>query len=94
MAWTERIAAFLVVLSCVFYAGLLAVPFLAESTGGRATLSGGLIVAGEGSFWLGALVAGPAVMRRYRHHLDPRTWFERAPAPEAGAAALADRADP
>lgn len=94
MLRTEQIAGLLVALSCVLYAGLLAVPFLAESTAGRATLSGSLIVAGEGAFWLGALIAGPAVMRRYRHQLDPRAWFGRKPESQETADVPVDRAGP
>ncbi|MFM8551542.1 MAG: hypothetical protein ACKOCD_04390 [Nitrospiraceae bacterium] len=40
-------------------------------------LYAGLVVLGETAFWLGCLLAGRELMRRYRHQLNPRTWFSR-----------------
>ena len=74
MSRTEIVAATLVVVSCLLYVAILAVPFVAEGTASRVGISGGLALAGEGAFWLGALIAGPAVMRRYRSKLSPRSW--------------------
>ena len=74
MSRTEKLAATLVGVSCLLYAGIFAVPFLAEETTSRIGIGGGLALAGEGAFWLGALIAGPAVMRRYRSKLSPKSW--------------------
>jgi hypothetical protein len=74
MSRTETAAAALVAVSCLLYAGILAVPFLVEETTSRIAISRGLALAGEGAFWLGAVIAGPAVMRRYRSKLSPRNW--------------------
>jgi hypothetical protein len=74
MSRTEKVAAALVVVSCLLYAAIPAVPFVAEETAARVGFSGGLALAGEGTFWLGALIAGPAVMRRYRSRLLPKNW--------------------
>ena len=74
MSLIETVAATLVVASCLLYAAILAVPFVAEDTASRVGISGGLALAGEGTFWLGALIAGPAIMRRYRGKLSPRNW--------------------
>ena len=74
MSRIEIVAATLVVVSCLLYAGIFAVPFLVEETASRVGISGGLVLAGEGTFWLGALIAGPAIMRRYRSKLSPRSW--------------------
>ena len=74
MSRIEIVAATLVVVSCLLYVAILAVPFVAEGTASRVGISGGLVLAGEATFWLGALIAGPAVMRRYRSKLSPRSW--------------------
>jgi hypothetical protein len=77
MTRNEKIGAALLVLSCLLYAAILAVPLLGGSVGEKAAITGGLALTGEGAFWLGALVAGREVMRRYRSRLSPRTWFRR-----------------
>jgi hypothetical protein len=74
MSRTEKVAAALVAASCLLYAAIFAVPFLVEETTSRVGISGGLVLGGEGTFWLGALIAGPAVMRRYRSKLFPKNW--------------------
>lgn len=79
MSGTEKVAAALVVVSCLLYAAILAVPFLVEETASRLAISGGLVFGGEGAFWLGALIAGPAVMRRYRGKLFPKNWRRQEP---------------
>jgi len=67
----------LVVVSCILYAAILAVPWIVDSTGERLSLSAGLAIGGEAAFWLGALVAGPAVVRRFRNRASPTAWFRR-----------------
>jgi len=76
MTRVEKIAWLLVIVSCVLYAGIFAIPFLALTTVAKASVAGGLFVAAEGAFWFGALIAGPVVMRRYRSRLWPSTWFQ------------------
>lgn len=69
------------VLSCVFYAALLAVPFLPLGNPGQAAVAAGLVVAGEGIFLVGCLLAGRELMARYRHRLNPRSWFTPTASP-------------
>ena len=64
-------------LSCVLYAALLAVPFLPLGYSGQAVVAAGLVIVGEAVFWLGCVLAGRELMVRYRHHLNPRSWFHR-----------------
>ena len=45
---------------------LPAVPFLPLSTGAKAALGTGLVVAAEIAFWVGAALAGPETVRRAR----------------------------
>lgn len=56
-------------LSVVLWMPLPVVPFLSISGADKATLGGGLIVAAEVAFWLGAALAGPEAARRMR------SWF-------------------
>lgn len=67
----------LMIVSCIFYAGLFALPFLPFSTTAKAGIGTGIIVLGEGSFWLGVLIAGKEVMKRYRNYLNPLRWFRK-----------------
>jgi len=73
--WKRWMGLGLVVLSCILYAGLLLVPMTSFSTGGKVSLSALLIISGEVSFWIGGLILGREVIRRYRKALDPRRWF-------------------
>ena len=67
----------LVILSGVFYASLLAVPFLPFSAIGRGGIATALVIAGEASFWIGAAILGKQVIDRYRIYLNPINWFRR-----------------
>jgi hypothetical protein len=77
MTRNEKIGLVLLALSCLLYAAIFAVPFLGGAIGEKAAIAGGLALTGEGAFWLGAVLAGRDVMRRYRSRLSPRTWFRR-----------------
>jgi len=63
--WTRTGIALLVV-SALLWVPLPAVPFLPLSTGAKAALGTGLVVAAEIAFWVGAALAGPETVRRAR----------------------------
>ena len=71
----EAVALLLVVISCVLYAGIFLVPLVLETTAAQVSVGGGLIIAAEVAFWVGALLAGPTVMRRYGRWFSPMRWF-------------------
>lgn len=48
---------------------LLILPFLPLSVTGRAIAAGGLLVVAEAMFWVGVMLAGQEVVRRYRRQL-------------------------
>lgn len=75
MTRNEKIAVALVILSCLLYAGLLGLPFLGAGASTKAGVACGLVVSGESVFWLGTLIAGRELMRRYRAKLWPQRWF-------------------
>ena len=58
-------------LSLFLWVCLLGVPFLPLSVAARWTVATALIVIAEVAFWLGAVMAGPATLRRMR------SWWHR-----------------
>ena len=77
MTRSEKIALALVAASTALYLGLLGIPLLPVDPWTKATIGGGLVVAGEGTFWLGAAVGGPQFVRRCRSKLWRGRWFPR-----------------
>ncbi|MHB1006438.1 MAG: transporter suffix domain-containing protein [Chloroflexota bacterium] len=67
----------LIVLSTVLYLLLLFVPFAPLGAEGKVALGAGLIVVGEASFWVGGLLLGREVVRKYRDKINPLRWFRR-----------------
>ena len=78
MTRSEKIALALVAASTALYVGLLGIPLLPVDPWTKAAIGGGLVVAGEGTFWLGAAVGGPQFVRRCRSKLWPGRWLPRA----------------
>lgn len=65
--WVSRIGWGLAIGSVPVWAATFAVaPFLPWSAAERATLAAALFAAGEVMFWLGAALAGPDVVARFR----------------------------
>jgi membrane protein DedA with SNARE-associated domain len=61
--------------SVLLYSLVLVVPFLPLPGAGKLWTAGALAVAGEGAFWIAAVVLGREVVRRYHSFLNPRNWF-------------------
>lgn len=75
--WVKKIGVLLIILSFVLYGGLLLVPFTPYTTGTKAVISTVLIVSGEASFWLGALILGKELVKKYGKYLNPARWFKK-----------------
>ncbi|MBO9129072.1 transporter suffix domain-containing protein [Bacillus sp. 165] len=60
----------LVILSFVFYGGLLLVPFLPVSTATKVTISASLVILGEISIWLGGLILGKEIINKYKNKFN------------------------
>lgn len=75
--WVKKIGILLVILSCVLYGGLLLVPLTPYTAGTKAVISTALVVSGEASFWLGALILGKELITKYRRYLNPVRWFNK-----------------
>ncbi len=74
VTWT-RAGVVLLVVSALLWVPLPFVPFLPLSTGAKAAVGSGLVVAAEIAFWAGAALAGPEAVRRMRSWI--RTAFGR-----------------
>lgn len=85
----KRIGIALIVLSCVLYFGLIAVPLLPLTTENQVILATGLAISSEGTFWLGCLVAGRSILAYLRDKLWPRRWRAKGRASRKSAGAVA-----
>lgn len=65
----------LIVLSFIFYGGLLLVPFTPFSAGNKIVISSLLVIMGEASFWIGILILGKEAVSKYRN-IDWRSMLE------------------
>jgi len=68
----------LVAVSILAYLLLLAVPLLDATAVAKAGIASGLIVLGEVTFWVGAVLLGRELVARFRHYLNPCSWFRRS----------------
>ena len=84
MTTREKIGAVLVAISCLLWLGVPLLPFLPLSTRAMAWGGAAIVAGAEGAFWLGVLVAGRDVMRRYRSVLNPRRWLAALTGSAAG----------
>lgn len=57
----------LISLSFIFYGGLSLVPFVPFSAKNKIVLSSLLVISGEASFWIGALILGKEAVSKYRN---------------------------
>jgi hypothetical protein len=59
----------LIVLSFILYGGILLLPFAPLSLELKGSAVMGLVIAGEGSIWIGALLVGKEVASKYKSFL-------------------------
>lgn len=75
-ATLTRLGVILIILSCILYAAILLVPLSSFSTGTKVAITGGLVIAGEATFWIGGIILGKEAVTRYRKNLNPMNWFK------------------
>jgi hypothetical protein len=73
----KKIGSLLIVLSFVFYGGILLIPFVPMTIGSKTIITSTLIILGEGSFWIGCFILGKEVMIKYKKYLNPLCWFQK-----------------
>ena len=71
-----KLGILLAIASVVPWLLLLVLPFLPFSLAERAILAAGLLVLAEVMFWVGAALAGPEVVRRFRQKLNPKALWK------------------
>ncbi len=73
----------LILASTLLYASLLVLPFFAIPASWKVTAVPIVILVGEVTFWLGALILGAQFVARFRRWLNPCAWFRgpREPGP-------------
>jgi hypothetical protein len=71
-----KLGLFLAIGSVIPWLLLLVLPFLPLSLAERAMLAAGLLVMAEVMFWMGAVLAGQEVVRRFRQKLNPKALWK------------------
>jgi hypothetical protein len=72
-----KLGLFLAIGSVIPWLLLLVLPFLPLPLAERAMLAAGLLVMAEVMFWVGAVLAGQEVVRRFRQKLNPKAVWNR-----------------
>ncbi|WP_310482802.1 transporter suffix domain-containing protein [Chamaesiphon sp. VAR_48_metabat_403] len=67
----------LIVISCLLWAAILAVPILPLSIASKATTATILVIISEVLFWVGILLTGKEFAHRFRRQLYPYYWWQR-----------------
>ncbi|WP_240903807.1 transporter suffix domain-containing protein [Chengkuizengella sediminis] len=73
----KKLGFILIIFSFIFYGLILIVPFLNVSTGFKTAVTGILIIVGEISFWVGGLILGREVVKKYRNFFNIKKWFKK-----------------
>ena len=66
-AFKRRLGMLLIILSFAFYGILTLVPFAPFSAGRKVILSSILVVLGEASFWIAALILGKELIKNFKN---------------------------
>ena len=74
---TARIGYVILIVSLPLWGLLAVIPFLPMAGGRKAALAGVTFVVAEAMFWVGTIMVGKEVVKRYSDRLDPRRWFRR-----------------
>ena len=72
MAWKKWVGIGLIVLSAIWFAAFLIVPFAPSSIETKAVLAMTFLILMEVSFWVGAAILGKQVVSRYLRSLRSR----------------------
>jgi len=74
--WKYKVGLVLVIISILFFAFLLIIPFLDTSDKNKIFISTVTIVISEVLFWSGGLLLGRQLFDKYKSYLNPRNWFK------------------
>ena len=65
----------------LFWLSLAALPFCPLPATTKLAMSPMIIIVAELTFWLGSILAGKELIRKYRKQLNPRNWFAKRQEP-------------
>lgn len=74
--WKYKVGLVLVIISILFFAFLLIIPFLDTTDKNKIFISTVTIVIAEVLFWSGGLLLGRQLFDKYKSYLNPRNWFK------------------
>ena len=63
----RQLGFFLILLSFLFYGSLLLVPFISLSSEHKLLLSTAIVILGESSFWVAAILLGKELVSKYQN---------------------------
>ena len=66
-----------ILISCLMWAAILAVPILPLPIASKATTAAILVIISEAAFWVGILLTGKELAHRFRRQLNPYYWWQR-----------------
>jgi membrane-anchored protein YejM (alkaline phosphatase superfamily) len=66
-----------IAMSFAVYGLLLLLPFIARNTAQKAMFVSGIVISGEVFQWLGILLIGKELIRRYSAYLNPLAWIRK-----------------
>jgi hypothetical protein len=82
--FSRKLGLSLIIVSCGMWATVLVVPFLpwassppSTAIAQKALLTASLLITSEVSFWVGILLVGKELARRYRQKLNPYYWWRK-----------------
>jgi ABC-type dipeptide/oligopeptide/nickel transport system permease component len=74
---TSKLGVCSIVISCLLWLSIVAIPLLPGSIAHKATITASLIILSEVTFWLGILLAGKELAQRYHRKLNPYYWWQQ-----------------
>jgi len=75
--WKFKLGIALILISVVIFLMLFVLPFLSLNVGVKIGLSTALLVAGEGTFWLGIVLIGKDVYLKFKNGLKSGEWGKK-----------------
>ena len=76
--WTIRAGIFLIIFCIPFFLFIPVTPFLEMEAKTKITLSTVALIVGEVLFWVGGILVGKELLRKYKSYLNPKNWFKKA----------------
>ncbi len=76
--WIIRVGIFLIIFCIPFFLFIPIIPFLEMEGKTKITLSTISLIIGEVMFWVGGILVGKELFRKYKSYFNPKNWFKKA----------------